>query len=149
MSDDIYPLFDYVKQPIEKEEIGRKENEKKAFNTLKQELKKGYISIEQIDGDQLYLSNRIVLILHIRDAGAPISISLVKEKHSHCILLTDKGCSLPYEKRPTGGKMLIPNYPECHNAYSLRDCCKEWLPFQSVLFDLYNYFRGHNTKCSV
>jgi hypothetical protein len=124
-------------------------NYNKAYNILLSEIKKGYISIEKIDGDTIYLTNHIIYILHIRDIDSPISVSLIKSKHSPCCLLTKTGCAFSYEDRPTGGKMLIPNFPQCHNDYDLRDCCREWLPFQPVLYDLYKFFKGHNTKCSV
>lgn len=121
----------------------------KAYQILEKEIRKGYISIEEIDGDQVCVTNGIIYILHVRDYDAPIGISLRKEKHSHCILLTDNGCPFTYEERPTGGKMLVPNYPECESDYNLRDCCKEWLPFQYVLRELYQKYRYRKIKCSI
>lgn len=120
-----------------------------AYTIIREELEKGYITIEAIDGDQVYINNGIILILHVRDARAPICVSLRKRKHSHCILLTDKGCPFSFSDRPTGGKMLIPNFPQCTNDYSLYDCCKEWLPFQHVLKDLFEDYKDKDIKCSI
>ena len=125
-----------------------------SFEGLKKEIEKGYISIDYVDGEEIY--QRIgVYILRIRNEGAPI-VDLGGGR-TKCILLTEKGCKLDYEHRPSGGKLLIPSSVLsngkinllCKSRYDIRDCCYEWLPHKKVLKKLVEYFQNKDIPCSL
>ena len=56
-----------------------------------------------------------------------------------CILLTKKGCKLSFENRPLQGQALVPmpRYNKCEIGYSKRDCCIEWLRYDTLLNEVY------------
>lgn len=118
-----------------------------SFEALKKEIEKGYISIDYVDGE-IILSNFGVYILRIRNQGAPI-VDIGYER-TPCILLTDKGCKLDYEHRPSGGRLLIPETEmECYTSYGITKCCFEWKPHQKILNHLLEYFADKDIPCSL
>lgn len=129
-----------------------------SFESLKTEIEKGYISIELIDRE-IILEDRSVYVLRVRNNCMPIVDSGYR-RGTGCILLTEKGCKLDYEHRPTGGKLLIPskeikisllgeNHRLCHSSYGIEECCYEWRPYQDILFQLADYFKDKNFPCSI
>lgn len=60
-----------------------------------------------------------------------------------CVLHTDEGCPMEYEKRPKGARWLIaktgPCIP-CNDAYSKQQCVIDWIPYQDILLKLEEYF---------
>lgn len=125
-----------------------------SFEGLKKEIEKGYISIDYVDGEIIY-SDIGVYILRIRNQESPIVDTGFRVRTS-CILLTEQGCKLDYEHRPTGGKLLIPNSTssfshqmKCHSKYSIEDCCYEWKPHKKVLYQLAEYFKNRDIPCSL
>lgn len=126
-----------------------------SFEGLKKEIEKGYISIDYVDGEMIYSSNS-VYILRIRNQNAPI-VDTGFKRRTPCILLTETGCKLDYEHRPTGGKLLIPStvssfcheLATCHSKYDIEDCCYEWLPHKKVLYQLVEYFKCQDIPCSL
>lgn len=119
-----------------------------SFEGLKKVIKKGYISIDYVDRDKIQ-SNIGVYILRIRNQGAPIVDIGGYKRSTQCILLTEEGCKLDYEHRPTQWKLLIPNTISsfCHemacddSQYTIEDCCYEWMPHKKVLHQLIQYFK--------
>ena len=123
------------------------------FDYLKKEIEKGYISIDYVDGKMIYETFGI-FILRIRNQDSPIVDSGFRR--TPCILLTEKGCKLDYEHRPTGGKLLIPSKTlsnkttiDCHQTYSIVNCCYEWKSHQKILHDLAMYFKDKEFPCSL
>lgn len=125
-----------------------------SFDCLKRELKKGYISIDYVDGEVIYESYG-VYILRVRNKDSPI-VDVNIHKRSPCCLLTKSGCKLDYNHRPAGGRLLIPstflNEDEnevlsCHSKYEIKDCCYEWRPHQKVLHQLVDYFKSKDFPC--
>lgn len=67
---------------------------------------------------------------------------------------SDKGCKFSWDKRPSGGKVLVPKWSsdwgyECHILESLKDegieddvdlAIKSWIPYQSTLNEVANEF---------
>lgn len=127
-----------------------------SFDFLKKELEKGYISIDFVDGEMIY-QNFGIYILRARNKDAPI-VDL-GYKRSPCILLTEKGCKLDYEHRPTGGRLLIPSNKchslfgvaerRCNSTYSIDKCCYEWKSHQKLLHNLVEYFKDKEITCSL
>ena len=120
-----------------------------SYETLKAEIEKGYISIEWVDGEAV-LRPGGVYILRVRNVGKPIVDN--SYDRSPCILWSEKnGCKLSYEKRPLGGRLLIPmkGYDYftkkeeymCHNEYDIDACFDDWAKYQEVLRKLVEYFR--------
>lgn len=118
-----------------------------SFDVLKKEIEKGYISIDHVSGEMIYQAHGIY-ILRVRNQGAPVVDT--GYSRSPCILLTENGCKLDYEKRPSGGKLLIPAKNRmCFSKYSIKDCCYEWQPHQKILNDLIEYFEDKEIPCSL
>lgn len=128
-----------------------------SFEYLKQQLEKGYISVEYIDGEIIYDSFG-VYILRTRNQGAPV-IDFTYHR-TPCILWTEsEGCKLDYEHRPSGGKLLIPSEEKrqglfgvnrnCYSHYSLRNCCFEWKPHQKIIRQLIEFFKDKDIPCSL
>jgi len=127
-----------------------------SFDFLKKEIEKGYITITFFSAENLHRDIG-AYILRVRNQNTPIVYSGTKE--SPCILLTENGCKLSYEDRPSGGKLLIPekklkfifNKEQriCPSRYSTRDCCYEWLPHKEILEQLSDYFEDKDFPCSL
>ena len=118
-----------------------------SFQYLKEKIEKGYIAIEDIDGEMI-CSDINVYILRVRNQKEPIAVETVRRR-GPCILLTEYGCKLNYENRPSGGKLLIPSNDgtSCRSKYSIRDCCYEWKPHKKLLYELYQYFKDKEIQC--
>lgn len=125
-----------------------------SFEFLRKEIEKGYISLDYVDGE-LFYENSNIFILRIRNQDTPIVD--IDSKRTPCILLTENGCKLDYEHRPTGGKLLIPsdkllgknNHRTCQQLYSIEACCAEWKPYQKLLHSLATYFQDKDFHCSL
>lgn len=68
-----------------------------------------------------------------------------------CILLTDKGCKLSWEQRPTGGKLLIPSETRCKpdipdNLSDKEYACIAWRPHQNLLIEAISIINEHRDK---
>lgn len=117
-----------------------------SFDFLKKEIEKGYISIEKMPGKTLEQTEPIY-ILRTRNQGAGVVDTCYEE--TPCVLLTENGCKLDYEHRPTGAKLLVPSKKKelftrdrkCYSSYSTADCCFEWKPYQDILSQLAKYFK--------
>ena len=107
------------------------------FETLKNLIEKGYISIDWWEGDVFDKNRRRTLYLRIRNKDANI---VDPSWGGQCMLLTEHGCSLPFNERPMGGRGLIPSINECIVGYSKEDCCKEWYIYQDLLEKLVKVF---------
>ncbi|MBR3153109.1 MAG: hypothetical protein IKF52_05900 [Clostridia bacterium] len=114
-----------------------------SFEYLKEEIKKGYISIDNIDGDDFFIRG-FIYILRARNKNSPIVDTDRYLATFPCILWDEKnGCKLNYEKRPSGGKLLIPvKNGNCYSRYDIEDCAREWLPYQKILKELVEFFVG-------
>lgn len=127
-----------------------------SFEALKTEIERGYISIVIVWG-KMALRDLDVYILRVRNQGAPIVDTELKR--TPCIFLTETGCKLTYEQRPSGGKLLIPSERtshvsgkterNCHSAYDIELCCYEWEPYQNILHQLAEYFQDKEIPCSI
>lgn len=128
-----------------------------SFNTLKTEIKKGYISIEWVDGELVYMDGGIY-ILRARNRGMPI-VDCLDERHP-CVLWNEEtGCKLSYANRPKGGRLLIPKRGYiafsdieeyiCQSRYSIEECCKDWSKYQRILIRLVKHFRNKDYPCSI
>ena len=128
-----------------------------SFNYLKNEIKKGYISIDYVDGEQIF-QDLGAYILRVRNKDAPI-IDTGFRGNVPCSLLTENGCKLDYEHRPMGGKLLIPPHDtpnfsgtlkrRCHSEYDIDVCCREWMAHQEILYQLIDFFTGKDYPCSI
>ena len=53
-----------------------------------------------------------------------------------CVLITPTGCKFSYDERPTGGKLLIPDYGRCYLKLDAKSFIKAWKPYSEVLHQL-------------
>ncbi len=59
-----------------------------------------------------------------------------------CIALTDQGCSLPYERRPRGGRFLEGRADRhCEQHYTREQMEADWGPYQPLLKEIWNRWR--------
>lgn len=129
-----------------------------SFEYLKQEIEKGYISIDYIPGEILLFECEGIYLLRARNKNSPIfdpADFRLGKRSSPCILLGENGCALDYKMRPTGGKLLIPSKRvflnpdgsathQCFSRYTMDECCYEWKHFQKVLRMLKDYFSEYD-----
>lgn len=119
-----------------------KDFEDKSFKGLYEHLFKGYTSIIEIYSEFTGLPD--TLVLKVRNIGEPVAVDKFYGEN-RCILLGEKGCRLPREKRPFGGRELIPmENASCITGYTLRQCVEEWHSYQFMLKKLYEMFYGKN-----
>lgn len=102
------------------------------FDALKQEIDKGFISIDWWEGDY-----GPEFFLRMRNKNSPI---VDPSWGGECILLTDTGCPLPFEERPLGARALKPSSGLCETQYGKYECKEEWLKYSDILSDLYDYY---------
>ena len=128
-----------------------------SFEFLKKEIEKGYISIESYDGEAS-MQGISVYILRARNQGRGIVDSCRKD--TPCILLGENGCKLDYQRRPSGGKLMMPEekffinsmgekQKSCRTSYTMINCCYEWLPHKWILAQLVEYFKHKDISCSL
>ncbi len=121
-----------------------------SFEALKTEIEKGYITIEVVDGDQFYIAG-FVLMLRVRNVGGLVYENrLYNRPRGQCILLTEHGCKLDWDHRPSGGKLLIPGEGgNCQSRYSTERALREWEKHQGVLIRLSHYFDEKEIECTL
>lgn len=123
-----------------------------SFDGIKKEMDKGHITVEVVDGDQFYIEG-FIYTLRARNVEDSIFIGLSDKKRSPCILLTEKGCKLDYEHRPTGGKLLIPgktgNDVDCISKYDVPTALREWRAHQKLLHELASYYKRRDIPCTI
>lgn len=56
-----------------------------------------------------------------------------------CIALTERGCCLPYDRRPRGGRYLEGRSDRhCRQHYTREQMEEDWEPYQQLLGDIWN-----------
>jgi len=119
--------------------------EKIKFDYLDNILAQGNISIVA-HLDFLFNKNgrpytNTTLYLRVRNTQRDI-VDLVSIS-STCSLLKDNGCPFDFENRPTGGKVIIPDYPNmCESTLSHAEILETWKPHQNVLRKLVKKYSG-------
>lgn len=118
-----------------------------SFEGLKKEIDKGYISIDWWEGNPFDTDNRKEIprafFLRIRNRDSKI---INPSWGGVCSLLTDKGCILSYNKRPKGGRDLIPAVPECRITYTKDQCARDWYKYNDILSELEDYYYDKDIK---
>lgn len=122
-----------------------------SYEGLKKLLKeKKYISVLRFPGcvcdsclRTIEYSGIHFYILRTRTRGTGIAADATKiKKNDLCMLLNPDGCSISFEERPLGAKLLIPEkYKSCTQLYDLDDCLFDWKDHQDVLRRLFHYFK--------
>ena len=129
---------------------------KKWFNTkeitsdiIVKLLNSGYIQIDWFYGDVRFSEygykftpeyfenheelNRIYY-LHMRSGNDP---AIHGSWGGTCRMLTEHGCPMSWDMRPTGGKSLIPNANgdgKCHESFlDKKEAVLAWIPYQEIL----------------
>ena len=104
-----------------------------SYDALKAEIDKGHISIDWWEGD------RPEFFLRMRHVNAPV---VDPSWGGRCILLTDEGCPLPFDKRPLGARALEPRKDfRCKTHYSKENCKNDWKKYEDILKKLYKEYR--------
>lgn len=112
-----------------------------SFESLKKEIDKGYISIDWWEGNPFDDNREInkAYYLRIKNVGANI---VDPSWGGECILLTNDGCKLSYNKRPKGGRMLIPDaYGPCESKYSKQEAARDWYKYRDILSKLVKHYK--------
>ncbi len=113
-----------------------------SFEGLKNEIDKGYISIDWWEGNPFCDTRDIshAYFLRIKNVGGNI---IDPSWGGRCCLLTDTGCPLSYNERPKGGRELIPKKTidgDCLITYSKIDCAIEWYKYNDILDKLVDHY---------
>lgn len=116
-----------------------KDFEEISFEYLMSQIDKGYISIDWWEGNPFEDNRNIhrAFFLRVRNVESPI---VDPSWGGRCSLLTETGCSLTYNERPTGGRLLIPGEKNCVPKYTKEDCVKEWYKYNDILIKLYENY---------
>lgn len=97
-----------------------------------------------LDVNHILKASDEVFYIRPRNQERPIvDIIHDKEIEGPCIFWTyEKGCELPYEKRPKFGRAIIPINPGlCKDIYPVRErIIFEWTPYKKQLFELVKKF---------
>lgn len=116
------------------------------YEALKQLLETGDYSIdwwecyEKEDGDEVD-----GYFIRVRNKNGGI---VDPSWGGECSLLTDGGCSLHFEERPKGGRMLLcktTHDGECISHYPKKDCADDWIIYYEILWKLRHYFEWGGT----
>ena len=105
-----------------------------SFEGLKTEIEKGSISIDWWEDEQPQY------YLRARHVYAPVFNG---SWGGRCIHLTESGCALPFDQRPTGGKSLKPRASKdgkCILEYTTEMCKTDWEQYGDMLGKLVEYF---------
>lgn len=51
-----------------------------------------------------------------------------------CVLLTEAGCRLDFEHRPSGGKALKPGEKNCTRSLNKYDIAEMWFPYREIIY---------------
>ncbi|MFZ2992457.1 MAG: hypothetical protein WA061_01965 [Microgenomates group bacterium] len=96
-------------------------------------LDSGNVSIDWWEGDIFGKDRNRVFFLRMRNVNSGIIDASWGGKA--CVLFVDgKGCPLSFEKRPKGGKGVVPKENgKCTTVYSKPDCVKEWYEYQDIM----------------
>lgn len=100
--------------------------EEMSYKHLKTILDTGKYSIDWWEG------KKSTLFIRPRHKNSPIVDPAWK---GECNFLASTGCELPYEKRPTQCKELIPmvSDKECYGETSKKELIFRWKPYQQIL----------------
>ena len=112
-----------------------------SFESLKAEIEKGKISIDWWEAEPREY------FLRSRHVGEPV---VCGSWGGVCVSLTDTGCSLPWDKRPLGGKALKPRATpndDCVTSYGKEDCKNDWKKYDAVLRALVEHFKVGGIEC--
>lgn len=124
---------------------------------LEKLLKTGLVSLDWWDGDPTNTTDsalndtvEIAYFIRIRnlllDHGDNLAPIIDPSFGGKCCLLTNNGCMLSFEHRPLQGQALIPKSREynCDEGYSKRECCIEWLNYDTLLREIYSEFHKYD-----
>ena len=116
------------------------------FETLKNKVDGGNISITARFAP--YSKNGIIIsanpILFLKERNEGRGIIDIFSMGRPCASLTDKGCSHPFESRPSDGKNLIPGKNRCESIYPFENQLEDWSKFQKVMQRLYRNYAKHS-----
>lgn len=105
------------------------------INYLMEELNKGNISISGQPSPVLFLGDAWTYILYLRARNEDSPIVDLFGKGGPCINLTERGCSLKSDKRPSLGKSVKPTRigGPCKQMHDPSDMTNAWLKYQALL----------------
>ena len=123
------------------------------FKDIEKELKelkeKGLISVDQWNGELIVKNDDTEYydVKFIRPRHSNISKFIDFSYGGRCIYLTEKGCGLPFEKRPYQCKMLAPINGEfiygCTSPFNKVEAAISWIPFQNLIQKLIEDDENH------
>lgn len=113
------------------------------YDNLKGLIDAGNISIDWWYGNPLDDNDDCrdkAFYLRMRNKKAPI---VDESWGGECILLTENGCSLEYNDRPKGARLLIPKENNCcEDNYPKKQSAIDWIPYRDILSKLVDYYNN-------
>ena len=112
------------------------------FESLRKHIERGFTSIDWWEGDPRKNKCEFdrTYFLRARNKNADIVDS---SWGGICSLLSETGCTLSFNDRPKGGRFLKPkklDNESCYCEYTKLLCCLDWIPYQEILQQLFEYF---------
>ena len=102
-------------------------------------IKEREISIDRMEYLENFYSKLEKPIYYLRVANENESY-LAYGNIGRCIFLSDNGCKLDYEARPSGGKFIVPFWSGCYPLYTKQEFIEKWIPYQNLLKNLIEFF---------
>lgn len=109
------------------------------FENIVKNIKEREISIDRMEYLENFYSKLEKPIYYLRVANENESY-LAYGNIGRCIFLSDNGCKLDYEARPSGGKFIVPFWSGCYPLYTKQEFIEKWIPYQNLLKNLIEFF---------
>lgn len=109
------------------------------FENIVKKIKAREISIDRIEHLESFYSKLENPIYYLRAANENEGY-LAYGNMGRCVFLTDDGCKLDYEARPSGGRFIVPFWSGCYPLYTHQEFIDKWIPYQNLLKNLIEFF---------
>ena len=110
------------------------------FENLKFEIDKGFIAIDAIFYGESIYEKLDVPIYYLRVRNINDSTPIGINGYGTCKRLKENHCEFSLEKRPSGGRYLIPFWSGCYTLYTVQKFSDFWRPYQEILMLLIEHY---------
>ncbi len=109
------------------------------FESIAKGIRERRISIDRLDHLDSFYSKLDEPVYYLR-ASNENEKYVAYGSRGKCVFLTEEGCKLTYETRPSGGRYVVPFWSGCYSLYSSQEFINKWMPYQELLKELIKFF---------
>lgn len=109
------------------------------FENIVKEIKERKMSIDRLEHSGSFYNKLDEPIYFLRAANENEGY-VAYGNIGRCVFLTEEGCKLDYESRPSGGRYIVPFWSGCYALYTPQEFIDKWIPYQKFLKDLIKFF---------